>query len=81
MENAPKSVDGRVVEVVTPRLGGGEPVVELFFAAHNYDMAANEAVRLFIESTDEDVKIRSVGTISANTLEALGMKPGAVQRA
>jgi hypothetical protein len=80
MGSARKPAGGRVIEVVTPRLGGGEPLVELFFAAHDYDMAANEAVRLFTKSTHDDVKIRSVGSVSAGTLELLGMKPGSVQR-
>jgi hypothetical protein len=81
MENSANAVDGRVVEVITPRLGGGEPLVELFFVRHNYDMAANDAVRRFIKSTDESVKVHSIGHISAQTLDLIGIKPGAVYRA
>jgi len=81
MENAPKPIDGRVVEVVTPAMGGGQPMVELFFVALSDDMAANEAVRTFFSSTDEGVKIRSVAPLSATTVEALDMILGEVRRA
>jgi hypothetical protein len=69
-----------VVEVVTLRLGDGSPAVELFFAAVDDDATATETVRKFIQSTDPDTKIRSLATLSAKTIEALGLKPGDVWR-
>jgi hypothetical protein len=75
MTDAPK--DGRVVEVVTPRLGGGEPAIELFFVALDDDPEAVEAVRSKWQYSAE-TKVVALTKLSANTVKTLGMRRGEI---
>lgn len=71
------SEDGRVVEVVTPRLGGGEPAIELFFVALDDDLEAVEAIRSKWQYS-ADTKISSLTKLSAANVKALGMRRGEI---
>jgi hypothetical protein len=70
---------GRIVEVRTPVMGGGTPLLELWDAAIPEKQTAEAAVRQ-AAGASADTPVVAAEVLSENTLNGLGLKPGEVRR-
>jgi hypothetical protein len=68
---APKS--GFLVRVTTLQLGGGEPMLTEFIVAESDPLKAEQIIRAVMAPNEE---VNAVGPVSAEQIEAFGLKPG-----
>lgn len=73
-------IGGHIIRVTTKQLGGGEPLVELFYVAEPNPAKAKQIVRI-AKGTGYEIPIDVVGGLTFSEIKTLGLEPGEHQAA